>query len=406
VDIRDLGKQLGVGAVLEGSIQKAGDRLRISTHLINVEDGYDLWSERYDRKLEDVFDLQDDISRSIVAKLKVVLLGQPATSIVEPATKNTEAYDLYLKGRYHWNKRTEEGLKRSVELFKEAIRHDSNYALAHAGLADAYVALSIYGAVAPADAMPEAMRAAERALSLDAKSAEAVSALGCVRALHIWDWEAEADFKRAIELDPQNAKAHHWYASNYLLPLARFAEARAELDIALRLDPFSPVIHATSGALLYFERRFDEAIEQLSKTAELDPAFGFAPYFIGQACTQRALHDDAIAALSLAEHLTGKSPEVLAALAYALAMAGQSNEARNMMGELVRMSGQRYVSPVLLSQVALGLGEKDRALEYLRQAYELRSTDLVWIGVRPVFDSIRSEGAFVELSSQVLPSHA
>ena len=138
----------------------------------------------------------------------------------------------------------------------------------------------------------------------------------------------------------------------------------------------------------------------------MDPAFGFAPYFIGQACTQRALHDDAIAALSLAEHLTGKSPEVLAALAYALAMAGQSNEARNMMGELVRMSGQRYVSPVLLSQVALGLGEKDRALEYLRQAYELRSTDLVWIGVRPVFDSIRSEGAFVELSSQVLPSHA
>lgn len=404
VDIRDLGRQLGVGAALEGSVQKAGDRLRISTHLINMEDGYDLWSERYDRKLEDVFDLQDEISRSIVARLRVVLLGQHARPIVETATKNAEAHDLYLKGRYHWNNRTEAGLTRSVELFKEAIHHDSNYALAHAGLADAYVTLSIYGAVAPADAMPEAMRAAERALSLDAKSAEAVSALGCVRALYIWDWDAEADFKRAIELDPQNAKAHHWYASNYLLPLARFAEARSELEIARRLDPHSPVIHATSGVLLYFERQFDEAIRQLSKTAELDPAFGFAPYFIGQAYTQRALYDDAMAALSFAENLTGKSPEVLAARAYAQAMAGQSDNARHTMDELIRMSGQRYVSPVLLSQVALGMGEKDRALEYLRQAHKIRSTDLAWIGVRPVFDSLRSEPAFVELSSQVFPS--
>jgi len=226
LDVRDLGKQLGVGAVLEGSVQKAGNRLRISTHLINVEDGYDLWSERYDRTLEDIFDLQDDISRSIVSRLRVVLLGHPIGPIVEPATKDTGAHDLYLQGRYQWNKRTEEGLTRSVELFKHAIQRDANYALAHAGLADAYVALSIYGAVAPADAMPEAMRAADRALILDARSAEAVSATACVRALYYWDWDAEADFQRAIELDPQSATAHHWYASNYLLPLARFADAR------------------------------------------------------------------------------------------------------------------------------------------------------------------------------------
>jgi type II secretory ATPase GspE/PulE/Tfp pilus assembly ATPase PilB-like protein/TolB-like protein/Tfp pilus assembly protein PilF len=403
MDIRGIGKQLGVEAVLEGTVQKAGDRLRISTHLINMEDGYDLWSERYDRGLEDVFDLQDEISQSIVAKLSVVLLGQAAKPIVERATKNTEAYDLYLKGRYHWNKRTEEGLKRSVELFKEAIRHDPNYALAYAGLADAYVTLGIYGAVAPSDAMPEASRAAERALGVDAKSAEAVSAQGCVRALYLWDWDAEADFKRAIELDPHNAKTHHWYASNYLLPLARFADARSELEIAFRLDPLSPAIHATSGVLLYYECRFDDAIKQLSKTRELDPEFGFAPFFIGQACTQLARHDDAIAALRLAENLTARSPEVLAALAYAQVMAGQSNNARNTMNELIRLSGERYVSPVLLSQVALGMGEKDRALAYLKQAYEIRATDLVWIGVRPVFDSIRSEAAFVELSSQLFP---
>jgi type II secretory ATPase GspE/PulE/Tfp pilus assembly ATPase PilB-like protein/TolB-like protein/CheY-like chemotaxis protein/Flp pilus assembly protein TadD len=405
MDVRDVGRQLGVGAVLRGSVQKAGDRLRISTRLINAEDGYDLWSERYDRTLDDIFALQDDISRSIVGTLSVVLLGRHATPIVETATRNAEAYDLYLKGRYHWNKRTEDGLTRSVELFKEAIRHDSGYALAHAGLADAYVTLAVYGALAPAEAMPAAMRAAERALSLDATSAEAVSAMGSVRALHLWDWEAESDFTRAIELDPKNAKAHHWYASNYLLPLARFADARAQLAIALRLDPFSPVIHATSGVVLYFERRFDEAITHLTKTAELDPAFGFAPYFLGQAYTQRGLHANAIAALSLAQHLMEKSPEVLAALAYSQAVAGESIDAERAMDELIRMSSQRYVSPVLMSQVALGMGDKARALDFLKQAYELRATDLVWIGVRPVFDAIRSEPAFIELASQILPSH-
>ena len=402
VDVRDLGRQLGVGAVLEGSVRKSGSRLRISTHLINVEDGYDLWSGRYDRKLEDVFELQDEIARSIVAALRVVLLGHPAAPIIDVATKNTAAYDLYLKGRHHWNMRTEEGLHRSIELFTEAARLDSGYALAHAGLADAYVTLGVYGAVAPAVAMPAARKAAEHALTLDARSAEAVCALGCVRALYVWDWEAEADFTHAIELDPRNAKLHHWYASNFLMPLARFEEARAELDTALRLEPLSPVIHATLGVLLYFERRFDEAVEQLKKTMEGDRAFGFAPYFLGQAYAQRACHDEAIAALSLAEKLAGRSPEVVAALAYVQALAGQSKDARNAMDELVRMSGRRYVSPVLLSQVALGLGDTDRALEYLREAYAVRSTDLVWIGVRPVFDAVRSEAAFVELRSQIL----
>ncbi len=404
VDVRDLGRQLGVGAVLEGSVQKSGSRLRISAHLINVEDGYDLWSGRYDRKLEDVFELQDEIARSIVAALRVVLLGRPAAPIIDVATKNTAAYDLYLRGRHHWNMRTEEGLHRSVELFSEAARLDSGYALAQAGLADAYVTLGIYGAVPPAVAMPAARKAAEHALTLDARSAEAVCALGSVRALYVWDWEAEADFTHAIELDPRNAKVHHSYASNFLLPLARFGEARAGLDTALRLEPLSPVIHATLGVLLYFERRFDEAVEHLKKTMEADRAFGFAPYFLGQVYAQLARHDEAIAALCLAEKLAGRSPEVVAALAYAQTQAGQSEDARNTMDELIRMSGRRYVSPVLLSQVALGMGDTDRALAYLRQACEVRATDLVWIGVRPVFDAVRSESAFVELRSQVLSS--
>ena len=401
MSIRDLGTQLGVGAVVEGTVQKAGDRLRISTRLVNVEDGYDLWSERYDRKLDDVFALQDEISQSIAGKLSGLLLGQRGKETAAAPTTSTEAYELYLKGRYHWNKRTEEGLKRSLALFGEALRHDTNYALAHAGLADAYVTLSIYGAVAPKDAMPVAMQAAERALSLDAKSAEAVSALACVRALYLWDGNAQADFKRAIELDPNSAKAHHWYASNFLLPLGRFDEARAELEVAARLDPLSPAIHATMGVLLFYERRYDEAIAHLSKTRELDPDFWFAPYFIGQAHTQRGRHNDAIGALGVALKLAGNSPEVLAALTCARAAAGQKDGASDMMKGLIRLSGERYVSPVLLSQVALGLGDKDGALAYLKQAYTIRATDLIWIGVRPVFGVLRSEPAFVALFSQV-----
>ncbi len=402
LDLRDIGKQLGVATILEGSVQKDGDRLRISTHLINVDDGYDLWSERYERSAHDVFDLQDLISRSVVGKLRVVLLGRPEVAAVQAATSDREAYDAYLKGRFHWNQRTEDGLHRAVGLFRDAIRHDANFALAHAGLADANVTLALYGAVAPSEVMPVAMRAADRALALDDTSAEALTGRGCVRALYLWDEDADVDFKRAIELAPANAKAHHWYAANYLLPQGRFVEARSAIAVAIRLEPLSPSVHATMGVVLHFERRFEEAIDHLKRTVALDASFGFAPFFIGQAQSALSQHDAAIKSLTLAANLSGGSPEVLASLAYAHAIAGHASEAQKGMDALLRLTAQRYVSPVLLSQVALGLGERDRALGYLKKGLEVRATDLAWIGVRPVFDAIRSEPAFLEVSSHVL----
>ena len=404
-DAREIGRILGVSTVLEGSVRKFGEMSRISVHLINTEDGYEFWSDRFERKLGDVFELQDDISRAIVDKLKVVLFGGARYSSTDKTS--TEAYDLYLKGRYHWDKRTEHSLKHSVELFRQAIAFDRNYAAAYAGLADSYVTMSIYGVASPGEVMPLAKEAAERSLDLDAKSALALNALGCVRAMYVWDWDAEADFRRAIELDPNNSRVHQWYAGNYLMPLSRFAEARMEIQRALQLDPISLAANATAGALAYYERRYHDATGQLLKTSELDPSFGMTQYFLGQTFTERGAYNDAVSALRLAQTLAGNSPEVLAALGYAHARAGETAEARSILATLLKSSKQRYVSPVLLSEVAIGLGDKAGALNHLQEAFKVRATDLIWIAVKPVFDDLRNHRDFAELCSQIfLADHA
>ena len=400
-DVREIGRVLGVSSVLEGSIRKSGDVSRISVHLVNTEDGYEFWSERFERKLGEGFEVQDEISRAIVDKLKVVLLGGAADVIADKPHTTTEVHDLYLKGRHQWNKRTEESLKNSVAHFKQAIERDANYAPAYAGLADSYVTMSIYGAASPGDVMPLAMEAADRSLALDAKSAVALNALGCVRAMYVWDWDAETDFKRAIELDPNNPMVHQWYAGNYLMPLSRFAEARREIRLALQLDPMSLAANVTAGALSYYERRYDDAVDLLLKAAELDPSFGVTQYFLGQTHTERGAYGDAISALRRAEKLAVKSPEILAALGYALARDGQTDAARATLATLSELATQRYISPVLLSQVEIGLGDKAGALEHLQEAFKVRATDLVWIAVKPVFDDLRQDHEFAELSSQI-----
>lgn len=424
-DAREIGRQLGVSSVLEGSIRKSGGRVRITAHLVNVEDGYELMSAKYERGLEDVFEVQDEISREISEKLKVVLgfrgvgnswrllmaevssveqfkLPEPKTAT--HAAPKSDAYELYLKGRYEWNRRSEEGLKRSVDLFKQALASHPDYALAYAGLADAYVALGIDGALSPNDAMPQAIAAAERAIALDGRSAEALTAMGCARAMYVWDWDAESDFRRAIELDPNSTKAHQWYAANYLMPLARFGEARIEIQRALQLDPQSPAVNASAGMLLYFERHFDRAAEQQLKTIGMDPGFGVAHYFLGLAHIERGRFGDAISVLHLAASLTLNSPEVLTALGCAFALGGDKPQAQEVLDQLIRLSSQRYISPVLLSQVAIGLGDEERALSYLDHAFQIRAAELVWIGVRPVFDSLRSKPRFRELYSQIFLS--
>ena len=401
IDVREVGKQLGLSTVLEGRIRKAGDRLRISAQLVNVEDGFDIWSERYDRSLEDVFEIQDEIAAAIVKKLKVTLLGADERPTVQAPTTNPAAYELFLKGRHYWNKRTEDGLKQSVEEFKLAIEKDPDFALAFAGLAESYTTLGIYGALPPQEVMPLAREAAEHALDLDPGLAEAHTSLGCVRAMYDWDWGADEDFKRAIEINPRYSNAYNWYASNYLTPLGLHPAARRQLARARQLDPLSLVINASVGVQLYFDRRYDEAVDEYAKTIEMDPGFGIAHYFLGQAYVQKGMTEQAIAELEKAAELTARSPEVVSALGHGHALHGDLDQARALVDELEQRSKERYVSPVLLSQVHVGLGELDSAFDCLGRAFSMRSADLIWIKARPVFDALRSDRRFGDLCARI-----
>ncbi len=398
-DVREVGHKLKVAQVTEGSLRRAGNRLRITAQLTNTSDGYQVWSERFDRDADDIFEIQDEISMGILKKMKVDLVGDEGP--VRRYTDNIEAYNLYLKGRYYWNKRTEDGLQRSVEQFKLAIEKDPDFALAFAGLAESYTTLGIYGALPPKEVMPLAREAAEHALDLDPGLAEAHTSLGCVRAMYDWDWDADQDFKRAIEINPRYPNAYNWYASNYLTPLGLHPAAHQQLARARELDPLSLVINASVGVQLYFDRRYDEAVEQYLKVVEMDPSFGIVHYFLGQAYVQKKMTDEAIAELEKAVELTARSPEVVAALGHAHASIGDQDRARALLGELTERSSERYVSPVLLSQVHVGLGDSDSAFECLEQAFSIRSADLIWLKARPVFDPVRNDSRFSDLCARI-----
>jgi len=402
-DIRDIGERLGVGTVLEGSVRKAGSRLRITAQLVDVADGYQLWSERFDREVSDVFALQDEIAGSIVETLRSTLLGNELEAPAERRpTANVEAYNLYLKGRYCWNKRTREGLEKGIDYFLQAIDADDQYAQAYAGLADSYTILGIYGTLPPGDVMPPAKAAAARALEINPNLAEAHTSLGCIKALYDWAWvDAEGDFRKALQLDPTNAAARHWYAINCLTPMGRSHEALTEIRRALELDPLSLVINTTVGLVYYYGRRYDQAIDEYRRTLEIDEDFPIAHLFLGQALLQRSRLGDAIQSIEHALELAGESAEMTASLGHAYALDGRRTEAERLRDELEERAVSEYVSPVLVAQVEIGLERKHRALELLEEAYEMRTVDLAWIEVRPVFDSLRSEPRFISLRDRV-----
>ena len=401
-DVRHIGARLNVAAVLDGSVQKAGNTLRITVELINSADGYHLWSEHFDRDLTDVFEVQDEIASTVVSTLKVKLRPQDAGHLVTPHTRDLEAYDLYLYGRYHWNKRTAEGLKKSAECFQQAVDRDERFAQAYAGMADAYVTLGTYGVLPAAEVMPHAKTASEQALGIDDELAEAYACRGCVQSVYDWSWaRAEADFRRAIELNPQYPTAHHWYGINHLVPLGRFDEATEELDQALRLDPLSLAIKSSLGLKAYYAGHFDEAAKELSKTIELDASFGIARFFLGETYTALSRFDEALRELEAAIRLSGPSPEILAAVGYARGVSGDTGGALKALEKLRRLSQQGYVSPCLLAEVHVGLGEKDEALDRLEEAFQERAADLAWLRVRPVFASLHSEPRFVALINEM-----
>ena len=400
-DIRQIGEALNVASVLDGSVQKQGDQLRVRVELIGAADGYVRSSERFDRQVADIFGVQDEIASSVVTMLKGKLAAKEIVPVAPPG-RDLDAYTSYLEGRYHWNMRTEDELKKSVACFEQAIERDPAYAQAYAGMADAYVTLGTYGALPAAEVMPRAKQVVERALEIDTTSAEAYTCRGCIRSVYDWAWSnAEHDFRHAIETQPSYPTAHHWYAINHLVPIGRFDEATAALRRALELDPLALAVKTSLGMKSYFAGQYDDAVRELTKTLELDDRFGMAHLFLGATYTEQAKYAQAREELEAATRLSGRRPEILAALGYLLGVSRDIAGARGVLEELRRLSHDRYVSPAKIAEVHVGLGEPQEALEQLEAAHAERAADLAWLNVRPVFASLRAAPRLVALVSQI-----
>jgi len=401
-DVRAIAQRLKVSNVLEGSVRRSGSRLRVSAELIDGSDGLRIWAEQFDRQVDDVFAVQDELARHIVESLRVTLLGGAGQAVVTPVTPNSEAYELYLKGLYYSHRRTERSLLKAISHYEEAIARDSRFALAFAGLADSYAMLCIYGEMASGEGMPRARAAAQSALEIDPSLGEAHMTSGCVKAIYHWEWAAaERDFKRALVLSPQNPATHQRYALDVLAPLGRFDEASRELEQARALDPLSLIVNTTLGLPLYFGRRYEEASDQYLKALELDPNFGIAHYFLGQTYVARGLFDEGIAAFQRALELGGPSAQASASLAHAYGVSKQSARARAALADLQMQATSRYLSPCLVALVHIGLEEHDSALDWLERAHEERAADLFWLQVRPTFDPLRREERFRTLLAQL-----
>ena len=388
-DLRDIGRQIGVNLVVEGSIMRSGSRLRINAQLVQVAGDVTLWAERFDRDLEDVFAIQDEISRAIVSKLRLTLgRGQRRHD------SNFEAYEAYLRGRYFSNQRSAEGLRKAIEHFQTAVRLDPGYADAYAGMAGSYGPLAYLGHVPPTEALAGMRAAVTRALAIDDDLAEAHAARALLLAFHEWRLaEAEPAFRRALALDPGDATSHSWYAQ-YLIATGRSDEALAESRRAIELDPLSLWINAGFGSRLYWARRFDEAIAQCRKTLELDPAYYPARRSLALAYSQQGAHEQAVRELERDGPGSASTPSGLADLGYIYARAGRSKDAHEVITELTNRSAREYVTPYALALVHAGLGENSRALEWLERAGEERSPRLVFLNVEPTFDGLRGDPRF------------
>jgi serine/threonine-protein kinase len=400
-DVREIGRSLNVTAVLEGSVRKSGTMLRITAQLINVSDGFHLWSERFDRQMEDVFAIQDEMAQAIVNMLKIKLVGEPGTSLVRRYTENLDAYTLYLKGRFYWNKRSEEGLKKGLECFEQAIAEDPDYALAYAGLADSYNLLGFYGIMPPLEAFPRAQTAARKALEMDETIAEAHTSLGFACMFYEWDWTcAETSFRHAIDLNPNYPTGLHWYAE-YLVLMGRGDEAIEQSKKAEKSDPLSLIINTLLGWAPHYDRRYDEAIEQYHRTMEMDANFVPAHFFLGLTYVQKSMFEEAIAEFQQAASLFGNSALFVVVQGYAYAAAGSQKEAHMVLDELDRMAGRECIQPYYTAAVHYALGNDDRAFEWLDRACDARDTWAAFLKVDPIWDQLRSDERFIALLERV-----
>jgi len=394
-DVREIGKKLNVENVLEGSVRTAGNQLRVTVQLINVEDGYHVWSERFDRSIENIFAIQDEITLAIVDKLKVKLLKQEKDRLVKRRTEDPGAYQLYLRGRYHLNKRTETDLIKSLELFQQAIAMDRQFAAAHAGLADAYVTLGWHN-YRPADfAYTRGKREALKALELDKSVGEAHASIALIKHLYEWDWPgAEREYQQALMLNPSDAEARHQY-SHLMALLGRYDEAIAEMTRARDLEPLSVVMNSCLGQNLYYARRFDEAIQQHQKTIEMDP-HSFIPHMhIGYDYHQKGMFKEAVSEFQAAIDLSGDIARAKGGMGQSYAEWNNKELARGLIDQLESGWESRCVA-TYIAQIFVGLGQKDEAFEWLDRAYEERHSYLIYL-VDPMWDALRPDPRFATL---------
>src|SRR5271170_4243070 len=373
---KEIGKELSADYLLQGAVRRSADRVRITVQLVEAQNQTDIWTESYDRELKDLLAVQDSVVQSIASQIHIALTEEQKTRLANPRQTRPEAYEAYLKGRYHWNKRTADGMQKAEHYFLQAIDSDPTYAAAYSGLADCNSGLAWHGFKSPAEALPKAYAAARKAVEIDPQSAEAHASLGLAIS-HRWDWTgAEAEFRRALQLDPQYANAHHWYG-DYLSIRGRHEEALSEARRALELDPLNLMISTWLGLRYYMVRNYSAAIKQNRESVELDPNFAPAHLLLGESYVQAGLYGEGVNELRRAATLSGDSPLYTAQLAVALAATGRRSEALRIAHELQMASGKRYVSPYGLAQIYASLGRKDDAFKCLQAAYDEHA---VWMG--------------------------
>jgi eukaryotic-like serine/threonine-protein kinase len=401
IDPRVVGRELNVRAVLTGRMMQSGGSLRIGTELVDVATGSQLWGAQFDRKPGDIFVIQDEISNEISGKLRLQLTRAEKKRLVRRHTEDAEAYRLYLQGRHHWNRWTEEGFYKAIAYFQQAVAKDPSYALAYTGVAESYVLLGWNSYLPSKEAFPKGKAAAMTALQFDPDLGEAHTPLAAALWLHDWQWqEAHTEFKRSLELNPTYPTANHYYAE-YLMTMGRHVEAIARIKNSQELDPLSLIINVAIGWTSYMGRQYDEAIEQLLRTAELDPNYPMTYWILGLLYRATGRYESAITAGEKGASLSGGSPLMRAALAHTYGKSGRAKEALQLLDDLTELAKHKYVAPHFFAGIHLGLGENDRAIECLEKSWEERCHWLIYLHLDPCMDDLRSDPRFQDLLNRV-----
>jgi tetratricopeptide (TPR) repeat protein len=402
VKVADIGRELKVDTVLEGSVRKAGNRLRITAQLVETRDSHHLWSDKYDRNMEDIFAIQDEITEVIVDKLKPMLLGEEKIELRKRQMVDLEAYNLYLKGRWFLSRQTESDLNKAIDYFNRATEKDPNYAMAYARLGRSYSLLPYFSAVRPKDTIPKAREAISKALEIEHRLPQALASLAWIKAAYDWDWEgAEQDYTQAIDLDPGHADTRVAYAF-YLMWLTRFDESLREIRHALEMDPVSLSINRGLGMILCYAGRYDEAMQALQKTLEMDPSFVRTHQLIGAVYLLEGKYDEALAELEKERAgLSGWDVYVKYWICLTYAKMGNRTEAYRILNDLLEQSREIYIPPQYFADIYIGLGEIDQSFKWLDKAHVEHDQNLCYLKVNPHYESIRSDPRFIAMLKKI-----